>query len=978
VTGILVLAFFVLYSIAGFFLLPYYARKIATEKLTSELGRTVHIDSMHFNPYTLDVVVNNFEIKEADGETTFIAFKKLYVDVRLISLVKGAPVIGEVRLEKPYLHAVRTSEITYSFSSVMERLQRREETAVPEKPGKPLLFSFSNIQVTDGDIEFDDRPTATKHHITQINLMIPFISDLPAYVDSFVQPSFSALINGKQVTVSGETKVFSDSRETSLGIELKDIDIPYYLAYMPVRLKVMKVLSGKLDIMMRLVYHAYATRAPMVNLTGETRIRDFVVRTRESSAQFINIPLLSIKDISLDLEKSKAEVGSVITERGRLAISRLKDGRMNFASFVESLSAAAPPRKAVPKESAAAPWTVTLHSFVIGDYTVVLADQSLVEPFAVTISAITLNAQNISTEKKAKGTVALSFRIGHSGSASVSGDLTLDPPAASLAMSLADAPLRLLEPYLAEHTQVLLADGLLNANGNLVLGRSTSEELQASVSGKLHISRFSVLDKANAESLLKWSTLSVGGIEARTAPLSLRIREITLSRFNARITVNEDRTVNLLEAFKSGTPEPDKDQKAVKETAAETDRQQSQPYTVRIDKIVFQGGDVDILDRSVKPRLSSALSKISGHVSGLSSEENMLGEVELSGMYDESAPLEITGKVNPLSKDLYADLKVVFKDMDLTTVSPYSGRYAGYTIQKGKLSVELQYLINKNKLDAKNSIFLDQFTFGDPVESHDATSLPVRLAVALLKDRNGEIHLDIPVSGELNDPKFSVGGIILKVIVNLLEKAATSPFALLGAIFGSNEQLGYAEFDAGSAALTSDTVKKLDVLAKALQDRPTLKMDIVGHADPEKDREGLKQSLLLRKVKIQKIKELAGKSEDISSLGSVTVTPEEYPLFLKRAYAAEKFPKPRNFIGMAKTLPPSEMEKLMLDNLEVTDEDLQSLAAERAQAVLGYLLQSGQIPPERIFIVEAKTLESDKGKGQKGTIDNSRADFELK
>jgi len=155
-------------------------------------------------------------------------------------------------------------------------------------------------------------------------------------------------------------------------------------------------------------------------------------------------------------------------------------------------------------------------------------------------------------------------------------------------------------------------------------------------------------------------------------------------------------------------------------------------------------------------------------------------------------------------------------------------------------------------------------------------------------------------------------------------------------------------------------------------------MDIIGHADPEKDGAGLKQSLLLRRVKIQKIKELAGKSENISSLESVTVTPEEYPLYLKRAYQEEKFPKPRNFIGFAKDLPMPEMKKLMLANLKVTEEDLKALAAERARAIQGYLLQSGQIEPERIFIVEAKTLESEKGNGQKSSVNNSRADFQLK
>jgi hypothetical protein len=313
--------------------------------------------------------------------------------------------------------------------------------------------------------------------------------------------------------------------------------------------------------------------------------------------------------------------------------------------------------------------------------------------------------------------------------------------------------------------------------------------------------------------------------------------------------------------------------------------------------------------------------------------------------------------------------------MDLTPASPYSGRYAGYTIQKGKLSFQLEYLIVKNKLDAKNSLFLDQFTFGDPVESPDATKLPVKLAIALLKNRSGEIKLDIPVSGDINDPKFSIGSIILKIILNLLAKAATSPFALLGAVFGGGgEQLSYIEFDYGVSTFSDESKKKLDTLVKILHDRPGLKMDIEGHADLEKDREGLKHHLVSRKVKAQKIKDLTRKGTEAPSLDTVTVTDQEYPEYLKRAYKEEKFPKPRNFIGMAKDLPVPEMEKLMLTNMKVTEEDLKALASERAMAIKDYLLKSKQIEQERIFLIVPKSLEAEKKESVKG----SRVDFKLK
>jgi flagellar motor protein MotB len=472
----------------------------------------------------------------------------------------------------------------------------------------------------------------------------------------------------------------------------------------------------------------------------------------------------------------------------------------------------------------------------------------------------------------------------------------------------------------------------------------------------------------------------MGEMDIRYAPLFLHIREISLSNFYSRIIINANRTINLQEVFsnptltaQAATPSDQAPQTTV--AAAESRQEPPQRWKVAIDKITLQGGTINFTDDSIKPRFSANLLEIGGRISGLSSDENKFGEVELRGKYDRYAPLEITGKINPLRNDLYVELKANFKDMDLTAVSPYSGRYAGYTIQKGKLSFQLEYLIVKNKLDAKNNFFLDQFDFGDPIDSPDATKLPVKLAVALLKDQNGEIKLDIPVSGELNDPKFSVGRVVLKIIVNLLVKVATSPFALLGAIFGGGEQLGYAEFDYGSAALTAETQKKLDIIMKALHDRPGLKMDIIGHVDLEKDREGLKQELLLRRVKAQKIKDMVRKGGETPSLDDVIVTPQEYPVYLKQAYKAENFPKPRNIVGMAKDLPVPEMEKLMLTNLKVTDDDLKALSQERARAVRNYLLQSQQITEERIFIVESNTLDVKKDKeGAK----NSRTDFKLK
>ena len=390
--------------------------------------------------------------------------------------------------------------------------------------------------------------------------------------------------------------------------------------------------------------------------------------------------------------------------------------------------------------------------------------------------------------------------------------------------------------------------------------------------------------------------------------------------------------------------------------------------------MTLQGGKVNFSDQYIKPNYSASLVEIGGRVSGLSSEEGRLADIDLRGNLENSAPLEIVGKINPLAKDLFLDLNVDFRDMDLSPVSPYSGRYAGYGIEKGKLTLNLKYHIEKRKLESDNKIFLDQFTFGGAVDSPKATKLPVKLAVALLKDRKGEIRLDLPVTGSLDDPKFSIWGVVWKILGNLLVKAATSPFALLGAVFGGGEQLSYLEFDPGHFDIPAAEEGKLANLGKILQDRPGLKLEIEGHVDVEKDREAMRQRIFRRKVAAQKLSDLVKTGQPAPALDNVRVEAAEYPKYLARAYKAEKFPKPRNFIGIAKDLPVPEMEKLMLTHIQVTDDDLRRLAMERASRVRDRLVASVKVESGRIFLVEPKTLPPER----KEKLRDSRVDFRIR
>jgi hypothetical protein len=394
---------------------------------------------------------------------------------------------------------------------------------------------------------------------------------------------------------------------------------------------------------------------------------------------------------------------------------------------------------------------------------------------------------------------------------------------------------------------------------------------------------------------------------------------------------------------------------------------------MHIGKITLQGGKVNFTDRHMPRPFSVEMLKLGGRIEGLSSSPGTRAAVDLRGRLRNESPLTIAGTVNPLADPLFLDLKLDFNDIELNPLSPYSGTYIGYLIERGKMNVNLSYLVENGRLTASNKLFLDQFTFGDPVESDKATSLPVRLAVALLKDRNGEIHLDIPVSGDINDPQFSVWGIVWQIIKNLLVKAATSPMALLGALASGGEDFSVIVFPFGSASLTDAEQAKLAKIAEGLRDRPELKIEVKGFVDPDNDPEAYRREFLQAKIRREKHLDLRKRAGDVApaDAAAVTVTGEEYPDYLWRVYKQADFPKPRNLFGMVKHLPDPELEKLLLANTSIGTEELTVLAQSRAQAVITALVETGGIPRERVFLATAEITAKPATAG----VSRSRVEF---
>ncbi|MGH8847485.1 MAG: DUF748 domain-containing protein, partial [Polaromonas sp.] len=506
---------------------------------------------------------------------------------------------------------------------------------------------------------------------------------------------------------------------------------------------------------------------------------------------------------------------------------------------------------------------------------------------------------------------------------------------------------------------------------------------------------------APSEDLLAWKALNLRGLNLALDPARatrVDVKETVLTDFFARVIVMPDGRINLQDLVKpaaSTGPAPAGVPVSLPEVAIKTianDARQSSAGASKASKssksvalappaaaasaaatapapIVSFGpmslinGKVLFSDRFVKPNYSANLSELTGKLSAFSSvaptatAPNM-ADLELRGRAEGTASLEILGKLNPLAKPLALDITGKVRDLELPPLSPYAVKYAGYGINRGKLSVDVNYVVLPDgRLTASNKLILNQLSFGDKVEGSTA-SLPVKLAVALLADRNGVIDLDLPISGSLNDPQFSLGPIIIKVIVNVIAKAITAPFSLLaGALGGAGgEELSIVSFPAGSAQLAPEARAGLDKVAKALADRPALRLTVVGTSSVEAERAGFKRERLDELVERVRAEKRRSTVEEGGTAGAaVSISPAEYPALLKEVYKRADMPKPRNLIGLAKDLPVSEMENLLLADMKVSDDAMRELAVQRGMAVKDYLA-SRNLPPDRLFLGAAKAV----------------------
>jgi uncharacterized protein involved in outer membrane biogenesis len=879
----------------------------------------------------------------------------------LVSLKQGEVVIGKaavmarnyalsgVTAEGLAAYLSRDRQGGWNFSRLVEKgvLPEPAEEKKPSAPAPKTIVNIAETHLKDGAVHFSDElpvggfKADIRDFALDVNAFSTEEGKKATYDLSF------ATDRGAKGGANGDFSLAPLTTVTAAvigGVELGDFQ-PYLAEFLAVPVK------GRLD----------ASAGIVMTPEDGVRIEKAEIQARNLSAALgvgegVKLPRVDVRVAKVSLKERSADLESVAFTGGDIRFSRDKEGKLSLPGLLKKLVKGNSPDKGIGGKAApgkAAPFRYLVRKISGSGIAVSFTDKMQEDEPRFGISKIRFDLANVNGPKFSPIPFKLSAVYGAEGVITAAGAVTPEPFKLKGDCSVRRLPLTDFDAYLPPGVNIELVDGLFDTRMkyDLAIGKSG---LTGTFAGDLGVRNFYALDTIHEEDLLKWESLQLDGFGGSLAPFALNVKEVSLNKYFAKVVVNKDGTVNLQQIYapekKEGVavnapPQPPSGKPATQPPAP-------QQRTIRIDAVTLQGGKLSFADHHMSPEFSTTMYNLGGRISGLTSEESKAAEVDLRGNLENQSPLTITGKINPLRDNLFLDLDVKFSDIELSPMSPYSGTFLGYMVDKGKLFLNLKYHIENKKLDSTNKVFLDQFTFGRKVESEKATSLPVRLAVALLKDRKGEIHLDLPVTGRTDDPKFSVWGVVLQILKNLLVKAATSPFALLQSVFGGAEDFSAVHFEAGSARLPDGEKEKLRKLAQAFADRPALKLEVSGFVDRERDPEGYRNELLQEKMKNEKfltlVKEKKG-LEGAASADMVTILPAEYSTYLKAVYRKGKFPKPRNMLGFVKDLPDPEMRKLILANTVVKDEQLRVLAQERATAVRAFLVKDGTLPPERIF-----------------------------
>lgn len=975
------------YTALGFYLVPRLLTGLLRETVRADYARELAVGEIRFNPFSLTVEVDALALPDADGGP-LLAFDQLRVDAELGSLWHRALSFRKIAVDGLVVTVIQRPGGVLNISDLQsDKPPATEEGPLPRVRVADLRVSKSRIRFTDLD-----RKEAFVVNIDPVEFQL---NDFTTFSDGGDRYRFDA-----HVFDSGRIAWRGTLRAAPLAsageFTLSDLPLPKIAAYLGDALP-LDIARGSLAVHGSYQY-AVAAEGPQLELSNtEVKVAGAALRARGTALDYVVLDSLLASGGRMSLAARQLEFASLAIDGGTVSAWLTPEGELNLpgllgeareavgrpspagsAEAARTVSETVSAPKTVPpsaSQSAARPgpqqeWEVRLPAIAASNLDVALEDRSVQPVAMLRLKPLGFTVSDYTTRPDAVVKLTVDSVVNDKGKLHTAAVLTLDTLTAQADIELADIDLTLLQPYVARESSMTLVSGGMALKGKLAYTPAepvAKLDFQADVT----VSDLHTVDNALEDDFIKWDRLQLEGLRYLSVPESLRIRTVTARSPYVRLIIGPDGNTNVaaILAGPGATATPAGDPALGGQTAdsvvSNPSAVQSKPalFPMQIGTVRIDNGSTGFADLTTKPNFATSIGKLKGTISGLSSDPDSRAKVELAGQVDRYSPVTIRGEMNPLAAEASLDMTMNFRNIEMASFTPYSGRFAGYTIRRGKLSADLNYKLNERKLAADHKIVIDQLELGDKVDSPDSIDLPLKLAVAVLRDRNGVIDIELPVSGSLDDPQFRVGPIIWKVFVNLLTKAVTAPFSLLANLFGGGEDINLISFPTGEAAIDEVAQQKLDSLVKALDERPGLKLNVPAVFSRTSDGPAIVESQLWRDVVVAKQADRAGKKQSAEGLGfaDVSVDREDYLHQLTTVYRKEyganaSLPEPAasppGAAPVAASLEAkiSRVEQAVRERIEVTDDDLYALARARAEAVQEKLLSDTGIDPGRVFL----------------------------
>ena len=946
-----------LYSLLGFLILPGIALRIANQQLANYATVPARIERIELNPFSLELTLWGLKIGEPGKEQ--IAFERLYANLQIDSLWTRALHLADVQLDKPKTELLFDKSGQLNLAQLFKLPPSEPTPANPD--AKPFPLRIDSIKLAGGYVHFEDlRPSEPIEFLyDKLDFELKNLSTLPE--DNADMTLVAAGPEGGQIDWKGNFSLLPITSKGTLKVTDGKMKAwwPYVRDALPLVLED-GVLNFSTD------YTFSLAKETELNLTNTAAsIAPFALKAPDGRP-LVRLERLDVSETTVDLAKQQVIVGKIRSNKLETWAALEADGKLDWQKLFASQPskpakapepATAPATADSPKAAPAAPskpWQVLLKDVQLRNYQVHLADRQAKPPVALELGPLNVDVQNFDSLNRSPFSLKVDSGLGKQGKIQATGEVNLNPVSAKLKVNTQDIDLRVAQSYISPFIRLELRSGMLSSN--LDVNLKSTDPLKLQVTGRAQVDQLHTLDTLKTRDFLKWQRLVLEGVNYQHGD-SLSIDKVNLLQPYVRFMINDDRTTNVDDLL---IPQPaDSGAKSAAKPASK-----DKPLGIRIGQIAINDGSANFADFSLTPNFATAIQQLNGQIGTIDSRQAKPASVDIKGKVDRYAPVTIKGSVNPFDPMAALDIATSFKRVELTNLTPYSGKFAGFRIRKGRLNLDLHYVIIKGQLKAENKVVVEQLQLGEKVDSSDALDLPIRLAIALLKDSDGKISIELPVTGDLNNPQFSVMPIVWQTLRNLVVRAATAPFKFIGGLVtgGGSEDLGNVAFAPGSSELNKDAEGALNTLAKALKERPTLRLEIEGTAAASSDGPFLAAQRLEREYQYNYYKMLQRRGDKVPAQASLLEVPdsEKAPL-LEGIYRTRlKQQPPAEWKDLSRDDRTAKLRDGLIKFWSASDVLLRQLGQDRASTIKDYLVDKGQLEDDRVYFIDANLGQAEK------------------